>query len=247
MITTYHDCDCRILRSSQNLELNSSLSALWFRIDSGSDLTAFLKCMLSVFDKFSSYFWLAAHGSSPSPKIRELKRAFGIWLLPAKYVVSKFDYYDKKHEKLYSDIVQINDINSELVGALFERDLFGVDSTVFFLPANNTVPKTENIAGSLTDLLIRYYSPNKSGVDTVRHDLLEKFVEDIIKMGGISTIVLRDVNMTKFIVAVGSRDSIDQISRTLKHNTPSAEWRHEVREEEFARTLDVGVGISSFG
>lgn len=245
MITTYHDKSCKALKSSQNLKLTDNCSALWFCVEKGSDPSSFLKFMVLILNSFIGFFWLASFGGSGSSKMLELKRSFGHWKIPKTDIVSRHDSLDESGNKLYSDVAQITDANIDTLASMLNRNLFGIDSAVFFLPDGASL-NSKNVAKPLVDLLIKRNALKEIDERLLNQGWLESFIAEILSLGGIATITLRDSNMNIMVVAVGDQYTLSRLSKLLEDSTLAADWKHIVNEAEFGRILNVGVSVSAF-
>jgi hypothetical protein len=245
MITTYLDKGCKALTSSLDLKLSDDCSALWFCSEKGSDLSRFLDFIVSTFSSFVGFFWFAFSGGTGSPKMLERKRSFGHWSISKGDVVSKCDSLDEKGNQFYSDIAQIKVENIDLLASILDRNLFGVDSALFFLPNDIDFPSND-LAKPLADLLIK-----RNGMDAVEErllnqGLLESYIAKVISTGGIATVAVRDSNMCTMVVAVGKQFALSRIGRQLESKPSIEGWKHIINEQEFNHVLSVGVSVSAF-
>ena len=246
MITTYLDKDCKTLKASQGLKLSDDCSALWFCAEKGDDLSCLLRFMISTFNSLSGFFWLAFSGGAGNSKILNMKRAFGQWSIPKSDVVSKHDLFDEDGNKLYSDIAQIKDGNVEAFSPIINRHLFGIDSTLFFLSDADCLLH-QNVAGPLTDLLIRRNSLEVIDEELQSYGFIEDFVAEVVALGGVATITLRDSNMCTMVVAIGNQFALNRTAKSLEKNSLGSDWKHIDNEPEFISLLKVGISISALG
>lgn len=245
MITTYLDKGCKALNSSQDLKISNDCSALWFCVEKGSDASHFLRFMISTFNSFVGLFWLAFSGGVGSTKILDLKRSFGHWLIAKDDILARNDSLDQNGDKLYSDIAQIGDGSIDAFAAIINRNLFGIDSAVFFLPAGTSLPSND-IVKPLTDLLIKRNAMNVIDEKLLNQGFFEKFIADVVALEGIATVTLRDSNMCTMVVAVGSQFVLGRIAKSMESSSPGDGWQHINSEAEFRSLLGVGVSVSAF-
>lgn len=245
MITTYFDKGCKALNSSQDLKIADDCSALWFCAEKGTDLSRFLRFIVSTFNSFVGLFWLAFSGGVGSTKILELKRSFGHWSIVKGDVLSKHDSLDENGGKLYSDIAQIADGAIDAFAAIINRNLFGIDSAIFFLPTGTPLPSND-IAKPLKDLLVKRNAMGVIDEKLLNQGLFEKFIADVVALDGIATVTLRDSNMCTMVVAVGNQFVLGRIAKSMESNSQGGGWQHINSEAEFRSLLDVGVSVSAF-
>ncbi|MEO1019203.1 MAG: hypothetical protein AAFY56_16160 [Pseudomonadota bacterium] len=204
-----------------------------------------LRFMLSTFHMFKGYFWLASPVGFGNPRVLDIQRAFGRWSISRQDIVSRSDAYAEDGEKLYSDIAVVNDSNLEHLAEISDRNLFGIDSGLFFLPTGVSLPLT-GIVDPLTQLLIKRNSLGVIDNGLRNHGLIEEFVSNVTTLDGVPTIVLRDSNMSTFLLAFGSEFVLNQAVRSNKNRSPDIEWKHVADERHFLSLLDVGVDVSVF-
>lgn len=245
MITAYLDKGCKALKSSLDLKLSDDCSALWFCAEKGSDLSRFLGFIVTTFNSFIGYFWLAFSSGTGSPRIREKKRSFGHWSISKRDVVSQHEYLDESGNPLYSDIAKIKAENIDSLATILNRSMFGIDSALFFLP--NDVDFTSNdLAKPLVDLLTKRNKMKVIEENLLNQGLLESYITEILSLGGIATVTVRDSNMCTMVVAVGNKFALSRIGTQLENRPSEADWKLVVNEQEFSHILSVGVSVAVF-
>ncbi|WP_444897338.1 hypothetical protein [Microbulbifer sp. SSSA005] len=225
--------------------MSDDYSALWFCAEKESDLSHFLGSIITTFNSFVGFFWLAFSGGTGSPKILERKRSFGHWSISNGDVVSKHDSLDEKGNPLYSDIAQIKTENIDLLAQILKRSLFGVDSALFFLPSDIDYPPND-LAKPLADLLNKRNGMEVIEESVLNQGLLEGYITEIVSIGGIATVTVRDSNMCTMVVSIGNQFALSRVSKQVESKLPEDGWKHIVNEQEFNHVLSVGVSVSAF-
>ena len=146
---------------------------------------------------------------------------------------------------MYSDIAKIRDGNIDAFASIINRNLFGIDSAVFFLPSGDCL-QSNNVAKPLTELLVKRNAMKVIDEGILNQGLVESFITKIVSMDGIATVTLRDSNMSTIVVAVGNQLALSRIAKLMECNSPEEDWKHIVNEEEFNRLLDIGISVSAF-
>ena len=246
MITTYFDKGCAVLRSSQSLALSDGCSALWFCTEKKGDLSHFLRFVSSTFCSLSGFFWLAQSGGAESPRMLDLKRSFGRWGVPKSDLVSKNEFWGANQEKNYSDIVCIRDGNIDALGRILNRNLFGVDSSIFFLPPGRG-RALNNITRPLVDLLVKRNAMKVIDESLRNQGLLENFIFEVLSLSGVAFVSMRDSNMGTLMAAVGDEANLNEFLMDMQEGFKGDGWRHVVDDAEFDHILMLGVSISVFG
>lgn len=246
MIEIYSDRECRILNSTLNLKLENEYTALWFCLGKECDSSSFLEFMATAFDSYTGYFWHAFSGGTGSTKILDLKRAFGHWSIPRGDIVSMHDSLDEKGERLYSDIAQVKPDNVSALSKIFNRTLFGVDSTLFFLPVDSPLP-TNTITKPLSDLLVKRNGMGSINERSLNQGYLEEYIKNIMSINGIATMTVRDSNMNTMIIAIGKHASFKAMGFLNKNGVMRSDLARPINEQVFNRKLDVGVSLAVFG
>ncbi len=245
MITTYLDKGCRALKDIQELELDESYSALWFGGEKSDDIQGLLSFLSSVFNSFIGLFWLASSGGYGSSKILDIKRAFGSWQVSKWDVHVKNELYEEDGGKLYSDVAKINKDTIELLAGVCNRQLFGTDSNIFFLPMDTELALLKVHDSTLGELLIKRNAALQIDKTLQDYKFIEKYVDGIVVLGGVATIVMRDANMCMSIVAVGDQLVISRLSQGLNMNCSSGIPHKSISDADFQEQLRVGIRVSS--
>ena len=246
MIRRYLDKNCKVLRNSQDLRLENECSALWLSMEERSDLDRFLRFMVSISKSLDSFLWLAFSDGAGSHRMLELKRSFGHFHVSRSDVVSRHDSFDEVGNKLYSDIAQITNKNISRFISILGRSLFGTDSALFFLPTGTLFP-SKNVAKPLTDLFVKRKGMKEICEHLLNQGLMESFIEEIMSMGGLATVILRDSNMKIIVVLVGHQFGVNQISKLMESHCSVVDQKSIISETELYQMLDVGVSITVFG
>ena len=245
MITTYLDNGCKAVKTSLHLKLNDDYSALWFCAENRGDLSSFLSFIVSAFNSFRGFFWLAFSGGTGSSKIHDLKRSFGHWSVSKVDVVSKHDSLDDQGDRLYSDIAQINSGNIDALAPILDRTLFGIDSGIFFLPDYAAMP-SKDLSKPLVDLLVKRNGMGMVNENLLNQGLLESYIANILAIGGVATVTVRDSNMRLMVVAIGSQFTLNRMVKMLGSKSLDPDRKHIENEKEFKNMLSIGVSISAF-
>ena len=240
MTTSYFDVGCENLNASQDLKLKSEYSAVWLRPERGDGIALFLEQALEVFNPLDCYFWLASTGGARSPKIVERKGAFGISAVPIQDVIHRHKIMGLNGEVLHSDIAVVRKDNSSSFVSLIERQLFGIDSIMFFLAKEKRNLIDEGVVDALEELLTMRNQLH--AVTSVLHDagLVEGFVDNIVEAGGVATVVLRDSNASMVIAAIGNQFALGRYRRRAEAQSVSC-----IGEEAFVNQLAIGLSISA--
>ena len=235
----YLDKNCNKLVESQGLNLKDRYAAIWFRIEEKGDLQSFPELILSVFSSFFCFCWLASSGGSQSPKVSDIKRGFGQLSISREDVIARNELHTKDGDKLYSDVAVVKESNVELFKSFLSRALFGVDSVLFFLPKNVENIFSSKLISSLESLIVRRLDSKEISQSLNDGDLLENYIDRVVSLDGIATVLLHDSNMSKYIIFVGDEEPIDEVWKKLGESSVQ-----EVEEQCFNEGLDIGVSLS---
>jgi len=246
MIKIFYDAACSELKESQQLLLSDSYSAMWVRKADKSDLELSLKFLMRIFRGYQCYIWLASTGGYGSSKIEEFKRAFGSWSFPLQDVCFKSDIYKTDGEKIYSDIARVTEESVEHIVGIMDRQLFGVDSSLFFIKSDNIKPSVENISKYLGGLFIERDKAKDINETLLNTRLLEKYIDQVIMQNGIATIIMKDSDMNVIIVAIGVQEVINSF-KIKAQGLRKDDFGQIVDIEEISDWLKIGVSVSVLG
>lgn len=247
MITSFLDTGCKLLKSSQELQLGECYSAVWVRIENSDEFFAVLRAVLSMSSNGSWYCWFASHGSSSSSRVRHYQRAFGKWGISRKNLVSERDYIDHVGSTLFSDIVRVDRENIDSIYKITNGSRFGIDSNIFFIPDSKNSLVLEKAAKPLTELLMKRSAAEVLGRDASFRTLLLEYIAFVSDIDGLATVVLRDSDMRMILVAIGRGHVLDQQFQSFGGEFPSDELANPVDVLDFAKLLSMGVSISVLG
>ena len=241
MITAYLDGKCKELATFRVLSIDKNYSAIWFDVSQVDDIDCFLNLTVSMFSSYKGYLWLSHSGTSESLKVIEFKRAFGIWNFSREDVVFQNEIYDSTRNKCFSDVAILEESNSGLAANLLNRSLFGIDSSLFFLPKLEKEIDFSKIVNNLEKLYLKRESSNIISEEINKDFLIESYIEKVVDLRGIATITLTDANNDKYILMVSDDEIINKVWENF-----DASMVDKSNQEEFKKRLDMGMYVSVF-